>query len=520
MKLSRRSIMVSAGAAGLCAIAPEATVARDSELTPLPRGGVNLAGADFGTIPGTHGREYLYPPRKHFDYFHRLGFSLIRLPFKWERLQPELNAPFAPGEQNLLVATVQHALANEQQLILDPHNFAKRRISGDGWVTEYLIGSPSVPESAFADFWSRLAMLFGKDERIVFGLMNEPVGITAEAWLRASNMAIAAIRATGAANLILVPGVEYSGAHSWHRTGNTALAAVVDPLNHFAFDVHQYFDRDSSGTKPEAVSGTIGSERIAEFQAWARQNGFKALLGEFNGGRNRTSYNALDDLCQELTANADVWLGWAAWAAGPRWPDGEMFNLEPWADGRTREQTEILAKYASPQSSDFWVATGATIDLDFARRRFHGAQFRSPDESRTPSTLQATGRLEALLQGNAWTLMIETLGLPEGAAVDLMTGNGSPFLRRSVDGAVDAVGLGTSERQPVANWRSKRRIALAVDRKARRIALGVTGARSIEIDGTLPAMTTLVIGSSTGSLCRVTGFPDCRSTEALEGLVA
>src|SRR5262245_30981706 len=68
----------------------------------LPAGGVNLAGADFGKLLGTHGREYLYPAHKHVDYYRKLGFTLIRLPFKWERLQPELNEAFASKEVALL----------------------------------------------------------------------------------------------------------------------------------------------------------------------------------------------------------------------------------------------------------------------------------------------------------------------------------------------------------------------------------------------------------------------------------
>lgn len=342
--ISRRA-MLQGTAALLGAAAGPLPATADAPARPA--GGVNLAGAEFGALPGVNGRDYLYPPSTHFDYFRALGFSLIRLPFKWERLQPELLAPFAGDEQKLLVETVGYATRNGQTLIIDPHNFAKRRIASDGWSAEHLIGSPEVPVASFADFWSSLAALFKSDDKVIFGLMNEPAGIDVQPWLECANAAIAAVRATGADNLILVPGVAYTGAHSWLQVGNTRMAEVVDPLRKFAFEVHQYFDQDASGTKPDAVSETIGSERIAAFQKWARENGFKAVLGEFNGGRSETALKALDDICREVTANPDIWLGWAAWAGGPRWPDDEMFNLEPWKDGRMREQTAILARYAS-----------------------------------------------------------------------------------------------------------------------------------------------------------------------------
>lgn len=328
--------------------------------------GINLAGAEFGAVPGRHGREYLYPTHANLDYYRALGFGLVRLPFRWERLQPALNQAFAREETTLLNECVSYATGRGLHVVLDPHNYAKRRIAADGWSTEHLIGSPTVPTAAFEDFWARLAGAFGGDAHVIFGLMNEPVGPEPSDWLAIVNGTIAAIRRTGARNLVLVPGVNWTGAHSWHASGNAVLAGIRDPGGAFAFDVHQYFDADSSGTKPEAVSGSIGSERIQGFQAWARRHGFKALLGEFNGGRDATSARALRDILTELEANRDVWIGWAAWAGGPRWPDDDMFNLEPWADGRLREQTAILAAFAEPRSQA-WVAPGAEVDLHFGR---------------------------------------------------------------------------------------------------------------------------------------------------------
>jgi endoglucanase len=313
---------------------------------PVGFTGVNLAGADFGKLPGKHNFDYFYPSSANIDYYVELGFNVIRLPFRWERLEPKLGGPFAPDEQALLVDCVSYATKKNLHVVLDPHNYAKRAMQDDGWTAEHLIGSAQVPVKAFSLFWSRLAELFKHDTRVIFGLMNEPAGIDLEAWFSAANAAIASIRATGAINLILIPGINWTGAHSWISSGNTRMGEVSDPANNFAFDVHQYLDGDSSGTSPEAVSDTIGSERIQEFQKWARQKGFKGFLGEFNGGPNKTSYNALNDLCREMAANSDVWLGWTAWAGGRLWPENYFFNLEPKANGQQREQTQILALYA------------------------------------------------------------------------------------------------------------------------------------------------------------------------------
>ncbi|HEU5020201.1 MAG TPA: glycoside hydrolase family 5 protein, partial [Pseudolabrys sp.] len=340
--ITRRSALSAGAALALAAWTRVRADAAEYALAPPasalvpPLVGVNLAGAEFGNLLGIHGREYLYPTHANVDYYRNLGFNLIRVPFKWERLQHELGGAFDRQEEALLRDIVHFATARGMHVIVDPHNYAKRTLARENWSKERIIGSAELPVSAFADFWSRLAVLFRDDPRVILGLMNEPAGIDVASWLVAANAAIAAIRAGGAKNLVLVPGVAYTGAHSWISAGNTAMWGIADPADHFAFEVHQYFDTDSSGTHPQAVSGTIGSERIEAFQEWARGRKVKAVLGEFNGGRNPASYNALRDICSEMSANPDVWLGWAAWAGGPRWPPDEMFNLEPWPDGRER----------------------------------------------------------------------------------------------------------------------------------------------------------------------------------------
>ncbi|WP_373426859.1 hypothetical protein [Neorhizobium galegae] len=52
------------------------------------------------------------------------------------------------------------------------------------------MGSETVPQSAFADFWRRVAAAVAGVDGIAFGLMNEPYDISAEDWLSAANSAI------------------------------------------------------------------------------------------------------------------------------------------------------------------------------------------------------------------------------------------------------------------------------------------------------------------------------------------
>jgi endoglucanase len=180
--------------------------------------------------------------------------------------------------------------------------------------------------------------------------MNEPNTMSTDLWVADANTAIAAIRATGAKNLILVPGNAWTGAWTWlsssYGTPNgTALLGVVDPANNFAFEVHQYLDTNGSGGNMGAcVSSTIGSQRLAAFTTWLTQHGYKGFLGEFGAGTNSTCLAALDDLVKHMETHPQQWLGWTYWAAGPWWGTS-VSAIEPNPDGSDKPQTLKLMPY-------------------------------------------------------------------------------------------------------------------------------------------------------------------------------
>lgn len=501
--------------------------------TALPLVGVNLAGAEFGQVPGRHTIDYMYPSAQLVAYFADLGFNCLRVPVLWERLQPDLYGEFSHEEQELLVRLIGEITSRRLVAVIDPHNYAKRRLREDNWSSERIIGSASVPTNAFVDFWRRLSRLFKADERVVFGLMNEPVHVSATDWLEISNRTIANIRDEGATNLITVPGTAYTGAHSWLASGNAVMSGIVDSLDHFAIEVHQYFDRDSSGTTPTTVSSTCGSDRLRDFQDWARQHKLKAFLGEFGATAAPISLGALSDICDEMRANDDVWLGWTAWAAGPFWPQDYMFNLGPAADGSVREQTRVLAAHARPGSGGGWERPGAAIDIDLARERVHGCRnaeeclsFSTPrvPQSGQRGPMLARGQLLALLDRAAFTLVIETKDLhaPDGRCDILNSGN--LLLVRTADGALRAQGLAflQTKPQPRPDWRLKRRCALSVSRNEPRLAIAVTGGGAISGPLVMPAQfRNLALGAGpVGSIDRISVIPGYFDESQLEELVA
>ena len=335
--------------AGWTAI-PLPTTTPLSTATPLPTipshlflgAGTNLAGADFGdsVLPGTFGSDYTYPDAGEVDTFTAKGMRVFRLPFRWERLQQAQLAEFDVAEQMRMDTVVNYATGKGAYVLLDPHNFA--RYYGN------IIGQSVVPVTAFTDFWSRLAAHYRNNDRVIFGLMNEPNTMSTELWISDANAAITAIRATGATNLILVPGNDWSGAadwgKNWYGTPNAiAMLSIKDSGNNYAYEVHQYLDSDGSGTHDACVSATIGSQRLAFLTSWLRNHHKRAFLGEFGASTNATCLAALDDLLTHLDKNSDVFLGWTYWAAGPWWGD-YFLSIEP-VNGVDRPQMTVLSRH-------------------------------------------------------------------------------------------------------------------------------------------------------------------------------
>lgn len=307
--------------------------------------GVNLAGADFGegALPGEYGVDYTYPTHEEVDYFVEKGMNVFRVPFRWERLQRTLNDDLESTDLSYLTDIVSYATDSGAHVVLDPHNYA--RYDGE------IIGSDAVPNSAFADFWSRLATEFADNERVVFGLVNEPNDLGdegTEKWLESVNVAIAAIREVGAENLVLVPGNAWTGAaswtDSWYGTPNSeVMPGVEDPAGNFAFEVHQYLDEDSSGRGEVCASASVGVQRLETITQWARDGGFRLFLGEFGADANPGCLRALDNMLAYMGDNDEVWLGWTWWAAGPWWGDYFM-SIEP-EGGTDKPQMDLLERH-------------------------------------------------------------------------------------------------------------------------------------------------------------------------------
>lgn len=293
--------------------------------------GINISGAEFGAMNGKVDKDYVWPSLDTLDYFAGKGFNTVRLPFLWERLQPKLMGPLDDAELSRLMETVELIRARGMKTILDPHNYAR--------YDNKVVGTEAVPKEAFADFWAKLAKLYANDDQVVLGLMNEPNTMPVAQWVDAANAATEAIRnKAGAKNLILVPGTAWTGAHSWLKPvdgapNGVALKDFHDPGNNFAFEVHQYFDDDFSGTKGNCSRAKDAVAAVENFTGWLKSNGYRGMLGEFGAPKDQACVAAIQAMVDVVERNKDVWTGWTYWVAGDWWSPEEPLNIQPTKQG-------------------------------------------------------------------------------------------------------------------------------------------------------------------------------------------
>lgn len=244
----------------------QATVVEDHPGTATAWRGVNVAGGEFGAPsvaatstfsnrnPGTYDTAYHYDAQATFDYLASKGVKVVRIPFRWERIQPALGQPLDAAELQRLRGVVRRAGAAGLQVVLDLHNYGGYYHDVAGTGVRYALGTTKTTRAAFAELWGRLSRNFQNDPAVLgYGLMNEPAllpsvnGLApAKVWERASQEAVSRIRANLDRKLVFVAGYEWSGVQRWSTIHPAPW--ITDGLGRTIYEAHHYWDRDSSGS--------------------------------------------------------------------------------------------------------------------------------------------------------------------------------------------------------------------------------------------------------------------------------
>ena len=196
---------------------------------------------------GTYDADYWYASRSTYNYLYSRGVHIIRMPFRWERLQRTLKGNLDVTELQRIKDSVAEAGLAGLQVILDCHNYGSYFMDVDGVRTELKIGSASLTQGDFVDLWTKLSTEFKDDPTVLaYDLMNEPHAIPAQSanaaarsWEACTQHVLNAIRENDDAKLIMIPGYDWSAAERWDSSHPHKW--ITDPENNHLYTAHHYW---------------------------------------------------------------------------------------------------------------------------------------------------------------------------------------------------------------------------------------------------------------------------------------
>lgn len=285
--------------------------------------GINLTGgSDYDAF-------WSFPTTAEIRWAKRQGFDVVRVPYRWERLQPTLGGAFDAGHQTALDNVVREIVA--QGMIAQPvaHNFGGRVVvGGTGAIgaPEVKIGTASLTHAHWEDFCLRLGGLWDDiSDSVWLDLMNEPESLplngyatTTDHLVAIYNKGIVQVRAAGFTGRIVLEGNGYNNAqffdtNPWYNAGSTPPtsadafhAGIVDSGNNWIASVHNYPEPDhGDDTSPIANARTLRT-RMDNVLAWCTSTGRTVIVGEFGVNPNDQYGEAVArDFLQLAIENAD-----------------------------------------------------------------------------------------------------------------------------------------------------------------------------------------------------------------------
>lgn len=233
----------------------------------LPRHGVNVGGLEFGTGDGFSqvelgelGTDYFAEPAESYEWLAQRGIDLVRLPVRWERLQPALEGALSATYAATVTAQLDAAAGAGIDVILDLHNYGAY-VTDDGLV---IVDSEELPVASLTDVWLRMSERWRDHDAVIgYGLMNEPhshggaASGGAERWEEASQEVVSALREVGDGHLILVAGYDWSSLVRWRDNHPTAW--IADPAGNVRYEAHHYWDTHGVGAYTQPYDAELAS---------------------------------------------------------------------------------------------------------------------------------------------------------------------------------------------------------------------------------------------------------------------
>lgn len=266
-----------------------------------PYHGVNFPGAqhwEFGVHssarPGRYGVDYWYPTvndypsdpdinggKNSYEYLYSQGVRLIRIGFRWERIQPRLGGRLDKAELSRMKKSVSNAGRAGLKVVLDLHNhggYWKTRSGGADGHGKVRLNTPGCTREDFRGVWRRLSAEFRPYQAVVgYDLMNEPIGkggiaagkgkTAGKTWEYITAFVHADLRRSGDRTTIMIPTYAFwPKAISKHHPGGP----WINGNGRVRYTIHHYFDHTN---QPHTPGGKYENSYDQE-NAYRRSQGY------------------------------------------------------------------------------------------------------------------------------------------------------------------------------------------------------------------------------------------------------
>ncbi|KAG6031270.1 hypothetical protein E4U41_007643 [Claviceps citrina] len=256
---------------------------------------------------------------------------------------------------------VQACLATGAYCMLDLHNFARY----DG-----IVGQGGPTDQVFAGLWTQIATYYAKEDKIIFGLMNEPHDLDMQLWAKSCQAAVTAIREAGATSqTILLPATNFASAETYVSSGSAeALAAITNPdgsTDNLVMDVHKYLDINNSGTYTECTTNNLAAFKT--LSDWLRKVKRVAIISETGASMQPSCMTKFCEQNEFIAKNDEVLVGFIAWGAGA-FDSSYILTILPsesgdtWTDNKLMKQC-ILAPFGKDRNISTSTMTSASSSI-------------------------------------------------------------------------------------------------------------------------------------------------------------
>lgn len=267
--------------------------------------------------------------RRYFEDFASAGFLHVRIPVTWHEHTAQ-TAPYAIENDFIdrVEQVVDWALAENGYVILNAHHETWLKQDADNPALQARIDS----------IWRQVAERFqNKSSRLLFEILNEPVGMTQSQSDTTQSRILPIIRETNPNRLVIFTGNDYSGA-------DRLLAAQIPNDEHIIGNFHSYDPWPFAG---QCTRGWGSDEDIAALEAiydnvkaWSQANDVAVMVNEF--GSAKYDFNKPENICAQadrlryLKTHAELAIEHGF--AGTVWDDGGSFSFYNRADGSWGEE--------------------------------------------------------------------------------------------------------------------------------------------------------------------------------------